>query len=335
MPCPSTANVEAIATQEPPARSAPFEDAFLRKWIDAQLGDMEKRGIVHLRVALASGGAGDKGLGDSDLFSMAPLDIARDRIKANGGVLLPSAIDEISAVWCFQRGDREDQQQALETALAISLDGRGRTQCLLDLRLGLVSKSDPTKVQLARASNSVLAPGAITRLPVSIIITRTFRSAACLEGGLVVLGAGDGEVLYGLSGTVAGPAVGRGAAQAAQATWTGPADGLSYAYMERLNRIDQLGDLKPVVIAAAIAGSAFPTTLLAGMLDIDPARLEPALTHAVRLGIIVPATSGPRPTKATRTLRFRRRQPPTDCLKPRSGGRKAPASPQGGRNPRT
>jgi hypothetical protein len=116
-----------------------------------------------------------------------------------------------------------------------------------------------------------------------------------------VLGAGDGEVLYGLSGTVAGPAVGRGAAQAAQATWTGPADGLSYAYMERLNRIDQLGDLKPVVIAAAIAGSAFPTTLLAGMLDIDPARLEPALTHAVRLGIIVPATSGPRPTKATRT----------------------------------
>lgn len=131
MPCPSTANVEAIATQEPPARSAPFEDAFLRKWIDAQLGDMEKRGIVHLRVALASGGAGDKGLGDSDLFSMAPLDIARDRIKANGGVLPPSAIDEISAVWCFQRGDREDQQQALETALAISLDGRGRTQCLL------------------------------------------------------------------------------------------------------------------------------------------------------------------------------------------------------------
>jgi hypothetical protein len=34
-----------------------------------------------------------------------------------------------------------------------------------------------------------------------------------------------------------------------------------------LNRIDQLGDLKPVVIAAAIAGSAFPTTLLAGHLE--------------------------------------------------------------------
>jgi hypothetical protein len=111
-----------------------------------------------------------------------------------------------------------------------------------------------------------------------------------------VLGAGDGEMLDWLSGKVAAPAVGRGAAGAAQAAWTGPDNGLSYAYLERLSRIDQLGDLKPVVIVAAIAGTTFPTTLLAGMLDIDP-----ALTHAVRLGIIAPTASGPRPTRATRT----------------------------------
>ena len=130
-------------------------------------------------------------------FSMTPLDIARDRVEANGGVLLPSAPDEISAIWHFEHGERADQQRALETALAISLDGRGLAYCLLDVRLGMVSKSDPSKVQLARTSNSTLAPGAIPGLPVSIVITRNFRNAACLDGGIVVLGAGEGEVLYG------------------------------------------------------------------------------------------------------------------------------------------
>ena len=307
MLCSSTAHAAPNETRKPPAPSAPFEDAFLKRWVDGHLGDTERRGIIHLHVGFTATGDGDQAIGDPDDFGPALRDAAQGLIERNGGMLLPAAADEISAVWHSQRGDADEVQRVLESALAITRDGRGQAQCLLDVRLALVSKTDPAKVRLARGSNSVHDIKSVAGLPASVVVTKAFRSVARLAGGLVVLGAarrggtGVGDVLYALAIDADRRAAREREANIPEVGWSDPADGLTWPYMERLNRIDQLGDLKPVVIAAAIAGTAFPTTLLAGMLDIEPARLEPALTHAVRLGIIAPAMSGPRPTRGART----------------------------------
>jgi hypothetical protein len=56
--------------------------------------------------------------------------------------------------------------------------------------------------------------------------------------------------------------------------------------LETSVRIDALGDLKPLVMAAAIAGQTFATDLLAPMLDMEPSRLSGALDALAGEGII-------------------------------------------------
>lgn len=59
--------------------------------------------------------------------------------------------------------------------------------------------------------------------------------------------------------------------------------------------LDQSGDLKPVLLAAAVAGETFTRDTLASILHIEPERLMPALDTAVAFDLIVPVPSSEEP----------------------------------------
>ena len=85
----------------------PFDDAFLNRWIDAQLGSHERRGMIRVwarRDPAAAGRAGGQSDGDGALFA----DRAWAAMSAAGGHVWRSEPGLVSAVWGAPRAIAQD-----------------------------------------------------------------------------------------------------------------------------------------------------------------------------------------------------------------------------------
>lgn len=273
-----------VETVTDPPVDAPFCDPFLSRWINSQLGGFERRALLRLSIQTRAPRCSASQTGSDRAADL--LERLADRVMAHGGTIVETAATRKIAVWGVIQSEKDDCRRALEAALAVARDGGETTRVLLDVRFALVSRAAPFDAITEPDTDPVPWEYAMRALPAGAVITQAFRTIAGLERGLLALSMenlnpdSDGSVLYALPVTAEvalEQLINRPASPDASSE---PPDGLSPAYMAELNRIDELGDLKPLIIAAAIAGMTFSTSVLAEMLGIEEGRLAAALNHA-------------------------------------------------------
>lgn len=258
------------AVARPSAGSQPcFKDSFFAEWIDRRLGPSENRQLLLLLV---------DGSSASELAEYPSMEAVAAMVASHGGHVVQRLDNQLLGVWGLTNCDTADRRRVLIAATEISnvLSHEPMLRCLLHAKSVCVSKQDldsAEKATLAALSGLLGAAQVAADLPDTVVVTEAFKAACNLNSGLLPVGL--------------------------PAPWSGPADAMLYALaapgfdvdqgtqqdigsepLGMASRLDALGDLKPLILAAAIVGRVFTQELLARMLGMENRRLSEALTAA-------------------------------------------------------
>lgn len=247
----------ADARRGVPAKKAlpAFADPFPAAWIGERLGDTENRRLL---ILYAAGGA-----------VAATDDCPAATIAAHGGHVIQRPDGTLLGAWGVHAVTQQDPARI--TAAAQALREAAQARPILDVQSARVPKAgSPDAAIVAAAANLLSGSGTVPAQRQKIVLSEAFR-LTCLPGINVR------PVKPVIRGVAAFHTLAKDDALAAVAC-DGPGD--------RLARIDGLGDLKAVMVAAAIAGTVFTLEVLAWMLEMEAARLLPALEAACATGLL-------------------------------------------------
>ena len=254
-------------------REAPYEDEFLASWIYPRLGGSDCRPLLMAHVMIGLGPDAPELAG---VLAGALVEI----IEKSGGRAVRRSGSEVIGLWGLTEMTRDEPSLVVAATAEIrAMGAAANIRSVLHAHVVRVPRGAEVMhdvgIALTAAWDEVRT---IATMADAIIVTDSFRSACGAIPGLVPLGgAATGPhvpLVYALPDAMAADAI-RSLQQSALPSivdWTANLDGL--------------GDLRPLMLAAAIAGTSFSIDLLARMLDIDPLRLQPALEAACASGLI-------------------------------------------------
>lgn len=314
---------QAAITPEKPVDAVhdTFRDPFLADWMAGRLGGHEARLILILQVTIIAADERERtaltkpaghviGKSDGCFIERQPGEMigvwGRRHLRADDAERALSAAQEVSAlaqagcvITCLLHAGRADFATQRDPAMAAKLatqaakrEGETDTHpagfsdaggdgddCDLISYDFLIGEASP----LARAVQGRAVPVA------GILLTEAFKTTCALHAGLLPVsfaggnGSGNGSGNGGARPYYA--LTGSGAAGPNFSGKCGPDADLTGAC-----ELDGLGDLKPTILAAALAGSNFSGWQLARMMEVEPKRLRPALDAACKFGLLLKTT---------------------------------------------
>lgn len=236
-----------------PVTPSAFADPFLAAWIGARLGDAEIRRLLILY--LRDGALQPRRVAASDGSPAVT-------IAAHGGHVLRLPGGGLLGAWAVKAAMPEDHAALVAAAQAVSR--AAPLGPVIDVQMARVPRTaSPDAAVLAASARLLRAPKVLPAMPRTLVLSTPFRKTCQPAAAVRPI-----EPMHG--GTPAFYAV-------RDDTALPPVDAGPWA---RMAAIDRLGDLRPVTIAAAIAGRVFTLEILAWMLEMEPSRLMPALEAA-------------------------------------------------------
>lgn len=227
-----------------------FADSFLAAWTGARLGASEERRLLILHLGAGTAPGHRSGTND---------DGPATTIAAHGGHVIRRSDGELLGAWGVREATPADHARIVAAAQALCRAAPLRP--VIDLQTARVPKSaNPDAAVLAASARLLEAAKALPAPPRTIVLSAAFRQTCTPDAAVRPIGParGDAPAFYA-------------------ARDDAPLPPGAVAPCARLAQIDDLGDLKPVTIAAAIAGRVFTLDVLAWMLEMAPARLQPAI----------------------------------------------------------
>ena len=207
-------------------------------------------------------------------------------IRQFGGQIEPKLSREPIGIWGRERMRADDAERVMAAACAVqqSTVADGEMRCILDAVLIEAAKNgqsdDAIDLQRPpRAAFEMAAEMAADGARDTLVSAR-FKSVAGLSDSLTPVsfpGATSrlaSDPFFVLRDTVAG-------CDAADKAKHGS------CHVNLISTLDGLGDLRPLIVAAAIAGETFAQPMLARMIETEADRLDTAMEAACQIGVLV------------------------------------------------
>ncbi len=276
-----------------------FSDSFLHDWISARLGDSERRLIILLRIRLPATAFDEPA---TAVLEPSLREHIGEQLAAAGAQVVEFSRRELVGIWGVERLRLDDPKRAIACAARLqdqARAGNGPVLALDAINAGIPKCAGPVRSDALLDAIARCPPLGSATCPTScrLQISAAFRRLCDVEDGIMPVSdtwTTDEEP----DNPVPSPPSFEGAERAVrtpdrkfpcqqQAIYPRQPErrGLS-SELAHLAALDALGDLKPLIMAAAIAGMRFEAPVLAQMLEIDAGRIQEALNAAERLGVI-------------------------------------------------